>query len=76
MLVFTMRQPDNETAGISIYPTPVLGVVGLVEDVSFAVSPGFKEKGNPILLLGENKEELGASEYLKWIHKIEKGLPP
>jgi phosphoribosylformylglycinamidine synthase len=51
-------------------------VVGIVEDVSRAVSPGFKNKGDAVVLLGENKEELGASEYLKCLFNKEKGLPP
>ena len=66
----------NETEGISIYPTPVLGIVGIVEDVTRSVSPGFKEMGDTVILIGHNKEELGATEYVKWIHQLEKGLPP
>ncbi len=66
----------NDTEGASIYPTPILGVVGIVDDVNKAVSPGFKKEGDAVVLLGENKEELGASEYLKCVHGLEKGLPP
>jgi len=66
----------NDTDGISILPTPVMGVVGILDDINTAVSPGFKAKGTPVVLLGENKEELGASEYLKHLHKKEKGCPP
>ena len=66
----------NDTEGESIYPTPVLGVVGLVEDISRVVSPGFKMENSLVLLLGENKEELGASEYLKCMFNMEIGLPP
>jgi phosphoribosylformylglycinamidine synthase len=66
----------NDTEGDSIYPTPVLGVVGMIDDVSQAVRPGFKEGDDLVLLLGENKEELGASEYLKWNHGLERGKPP
>jgi phosphoribosylformylglycinamidine synthase II len=66
----------NDTEGISIYPSPVLGVVGIVDDVSKAVSPGFKREGDPVILLGKNKEELGGSEYLKCVFDMEKGIPP
>jgi phosphoribosylformylglycinamidine synthase len=66
----------NDTEGVSIHPTPVLGIVGLVDDVNKAVSPGFKEQGDIIILLGETKEELGASEYLKWVLQEEKGKTP
>jgi len=66
----------NDTDGISILPTPVMGVVGIIDDINTAVSPGFKAKGTPVVLLGENHEELGASEYLKHLHNKEKGCPP
>ena len=66
----------NDTEGVSIYPSPVLGVVGIVDDVSKMVSPGFKKEGNSVILLGENKEELGGSEYLKCVFDMEKGLSP
>jgi phosphoribosylformylglycinamidine synthase len=66
----------NETESEPIYPTPVIGVVGILEDVSKSVSPGFKKEGDSIILIGENKEDLGASEYLKSVLNREKGLPP
>jgi phosphoribosylformylglycinamidine synthase len=66
----------NDTEGISIHPSPVLGVVGIVDDVGKAVSPGFKKEGDSVILLGENKEELGGSEYLKCVFDMEKGIPP
>lgn len=66
----------NDTEGKSIYPSPVLGVVGIVEDLTKTVSPGFKNEGDSVILLGENKEEIGASEYLKSIFNLQKGLPP
>ncbi len=66
----------NDTEGVSIYPTPVLGVVGLVDDISMVTGPGFKDEEEILILLGENKEELGASEYVKSIHKKEMGIPP
>jgi phosphoribosylformylglycinamidine synthase len=66
----------NDTEGVSIYPTPVLGIVGLVDDISMVTGPGFKDEKEILILLGENKEELGASEYVKTIHEKEKGIPP
>jgi len=66
----------NDTEGVSIFPTPVLGVVGMVDDVAKAVSPGFKQDEDAVVLLGNNKEELGASEYLKFLFNLEKGIPP
>ncbi len=66
----------NETEGRAIYPTPVLGVIGLVEDVSLVPAAGFRGAGETIILLGENREELGCSEYLRLVFSEEKGQPP
>ncbi|MBI5048795.1 MAG: phosphoribosylformylglycinamidine synthase subunit PurL [Deltaproteobacteria bacterium] len=66
----------NETSGVSIYPTPTVGMVGLIEDISRYATQWFKTEGDIIILLGETKDELGGSEYLKIIHKLDKGKPP
>ena len=66
----------NDTEGVSIHPTPVLGVVGRLDDINKTTSPPFKRVGDIICLLGQNKDELGASEYLKCVHKQERGLTP
>jgi len=66
----------NETNGISIHPSPVLGIVGIVDDLRWITGPGFKSSGDTVILIGENKEELGGSEYVKRIHRLEKGIPP
>lgn len=66
----------NETSGVSIYPTPTVGMVGLLEDISLHATQWFKTEGDIIILLGETKDELGGSEYLKIIHKLDKGKPP
>ncbi|MCL5039773.1 MAG: phosphoribosylformylglycinamidine synthase subunit PurL [Firmicutes bacterium] len=66
----------NETSGQSIYPTPVVGMVGVLEDIDQMVTPGFKHPGDVIVLLGETREELGGSEYLKVIHSRVAGPPP
>ncbi len=66
----------NDTEGLSIHPTPVLGIVGILDDIRKAVSPGFKAAGDVVVLVGENREELGGSEYLRIIHDLEAGAPP
>src|SRR5881396_1497123 len=66
----------NETSGLSIYPTPVIGMVGLIDDVERVVTPGFKVEGDTVLLLGETAEDLGGTEYLRAIHYREQGIPP
>ena len=66
----------NETFGSPIYPTPTVGMVGLLDDCRRHCTQWFKEKGDVIILLGETKEELGGSEYLSIVHELEKGEPP
>jgi phosphoribosylformylglycinamidine synthase subunit PurL len=66
----------NDTEGLSIHPTPVLGVVGLIGDVRKAVRPGFRAAGDAVVLVGESLDELGGTEYLKTIHGLEAGSPP
>ncbi len=66
----------NETDGQAIYPTPIIGVVGLIEDAAHVVSRTFKDAGDEIVLLGEGYGELGGSEYLKTIHGLVQGQPP
>jgi phosphoribosylformylglycinamidine synthase len=53
----------NETEGRGIHPTPVIGMVGLVEDVRRIVTQGFKREGDMIALVGETADDLSASEY-------------
>jgi phosphoribosylformylglycinamidine synthase len=53
----------NETEGKGILPTPVIGMLGLVEDVRRVVTPGFKNEGDVIALLGMTNDDLATSEY-------------
>jgi phosphoribosylformylglycinamidine synthase len=74
----------NETLGEGIYPTPVLGIVGTLEDVHKAVRPDFREPGRSIVLLraGESgdatdaESEFGSCEYAKEILGAVWGYPP
>jgi phosphoribosylformylglycinamidine synthase len=66
----------NETEGRAIYPTPVVGVVGLIEDAERALSAWFKEEGDTVFLLGDSGEDLGGSEFLKVAHGKVAGRPP
>jgi phosphoribosylformylglycinamidine synthase subunit PurL len=66
----------NETDGVPIYPTPTIGMVGLLPEVERVITPWFKAAGDIVVLLGRTREELGGSEYLKVIHHVVKGTPP
>jgi phosphoribosylformylglycinamidine synthase II len=66
----------NETDGRAIDPTPVIGVVGLLERADDVLGSRFRGAGDVILLLGEGRGELGGSEYLKTVHGMVRGVPP
>jgi len=66
----------NETDGNGVLPTPVLGVVGLIEDADTVVRRTFRNAGDVVILLGESRAELGGSEYLKVVHGLVRGVPP
>jgi phosphoribosylformylglycinamidine synthase II len=54
----------NETEGRGIYPTPVIGMLGLIENAKHTTKQWFKEAGDVILMLGVTRADLGASELL------------
>jgi phosphoribosylformylglycinamidine synthase subunit PurL len=58
----------NETNGSAIYPTPVIGMVGLVTDINHITTQQFKQAGDLIYLLGETKDEFGGSELQKLMY--------
>ena len=58
----------NENPRGAIYPTPTIGMVGIVEDLAHVTTAAFQAEGDAIVLAGRNTGELGASEYLKVIH--------
>jgi phosphoribosylformylglycinamidine synthase len=66
----------NETDTHAVFPTPVVGMVGLVENTANITTQAFKDEGDIIVLLGKNGEEAGGSEYLKVVHGLEKGSVP
>jgi phosphoribosylformylglycinamidine synthase len=66
----------NETDGSPILPTPVIGVVGVIEDASRVRGRRFTQPGAPIVLLGTGRGELGGSEYVKTLHGLICGEPP
>ncbi len=60
----------NETEGRGILPTPVIGMIGLVDDVRRVVQPGFKQEGDLIALLGTTADDLSLSEYAATIEGL------
>ncbi len=66
----------NETAKGAIFPTPIVGMVGLLENIEQRCTAGYKKEGDIIFLVGEGEPAPGGSEYLKHIHGLLKGSPP
>ncbi|MFQ5432144.1 MAG: phosphoribosylformylglycinamidine synthase subunit PurL [Nitrospinota bacterium] len=66
----------NQTGDAAIFPTPMIGVVGLIDDLEKTVPSFFQNEGDVIFLLGRTKSETGGSEYLKTIHGHDAGKPP
>jgi phosphoribosylformylglycinamidine synthase len=66
----------NETSGSGIFPTPIIGMVGLLDDVAHATDQWFKAEGDVVALLGETREELGGTEYLAVRFGLVQGGPP
>ncbi|MGZ4617816.1 MAG: phosphoribosylformylglycinamidine synthase subunit PurL [Frankiaceae bacterium] len=66
----------NSTGAAAIHPTPVIGVLGLFDDVSRRTPMGFSEEGDTILLLGATRDEFGGSEWAWMTHGHLGGRPP
>ena len=66
----------NETLDQAIFPTPIIGMLGVLDDIGHATTQWFKRDGDVVALLGETREELGGTEYLKVVHNREEGRPP
>jgi phosphoribosylformylglycinamidine synthase len=66
----------NESPISAVYPTPVIGMVGVIDSLRHVTRSHFTDEGDGIVLLGTNTDELGASEYLQRIHGVVAGAPP
>ena len=66
----------NETPDSAIHPSPLIGMVGVLNSVEQAMGMGFGDSGDVVVLVGDCRDELGGSEYLWAIHGLEEGAPP
>ena len=66
----------NQTGDVAIHPTPVVGVLGVIDDVAKRTPMGFRQSGDAVLLLGETRDELDGSEWAHVIHGHLGGVPP
>jgi phosphoribosylformylglycinamidine synthase II len=66
----------NEDQNGAVYPSPVIGMIGLIDDIDHITTMWFKADGDDVYLLGTNRNELGASEYLSVMHGLKRGPVP
>jgi phosphoribosylformylglycinamidine (FGAM) synthase-like enzyme len=66
----------NQTGDVAIHPTPVVGVLGVIDDVERRTSMAFSSPGDLVLLLGETRDEVAGSEWAHVVHEHLGGLPP
>ncbi len=66
----------NQTGDVAIHPTPVVGVLGVIDDVARRVPSGWQDEGNNIYLLGVTRDELDGSVWSEVIHDHLGGKPP
>jgi len=66
----------NLSRDYAVFPTPTIGMVGLIEDIDKMMTSHFKNEGDTIIILGKDKYEIGGSEYLSRIHQQIKGNAP
>ncbi len=66
----------NESPNTAVYPTPTIGMVGLIENLNNITTSYFKNSGDLIYLLGSDREEMGGSEFIKVIHNLVTGNSP
>ena len=70
------RPKGAGAAGSAIYPTPVVGMIGLLDDYGSRLEAGLRNEGDFVLLVGSSNNDLGGTEYLKVVHGRVAGRPP
>ncbi len=66
----------NESPQAAVFPTPTISIVGLIDNIDNRVPSSFQNAGDLIFIIGETKNEIGASHYLMIEHGLQKGVPP
>ena len=69
-------RPEGATGASAIYPTPVVGMVGLIQDYKKRLGAGLRAEGDFVMLVGSSHNDLGGSEYLMLQHGVVAGRPP
>ena len=66
----------NENPAGAVFPTPVIGMVGLIDDLDRITRSSFSVENDTVVLLGDTHDEIGGSEYLARVHGLVAGTPP
>jgi phosphoribosylformylglycinamidine synthase len=61
---------------VPVYPTPTIGMLGMMDDLSTHTTMFFKEEGEAIYLIGESRDDIGSSEYLRLVHRVKYSAAP
>lgn len=67
---------NQDHKGNAVYPTPTIGMVGVIEDESHITTLGFKNEGDLIIMLGRSVEDIGSSQYVAKYHKVSHSTCP
>ena len=67
---------EDQIGGRAVYPTPTIGMMGILENIGHRTTSHFKDEGDIIILIGQTKNELGASEYIRVMHNLIRGDAP
>ncbi|MBD3217496.1 MAG: phosphoribosylformylglycinamidine synthase subunit PurL [candidate division Zixibacteria bacterium] len=67
---------EDQIGGRAVYPTPTIGMMGILEDIDHRMTSHFKDEGDAVILIGRTHNEIGASEYIRVIHDLIKGDVP
>lgn len=70
------NQTVSKGKTVPVFPTPTIGMIGIIEDKKHITSLGFKEKGDLIYMIGENRNDISSSQYLVNIHGVEASTAP
>ncbi len=67
---------EDQIGGRAVYPTPTIGMMGIIDELKHITTQHFKNEGDLIFLIGKTKNELGASQYIKVLHDMVRGDAP
>ena len=67
---------NQDSKGNAVFPTPTIGMIGIIDDEKHITTLGFKNEGDVIIMLGENKDDINSSQYLVKYHQVENSPCP